>query len=49
MNAAYMSAMPDHSRFLVPVDVYKGAGISEIRLLLGWADALRQGRMPMTR
>ena len=42
--AAYSSATPDHSRFLIRVSPDAAKDKGEIRLLFGWQEALRQGQ-----
>ena len=45
-EARYAVATPDHSRFLVRVPPEdSSARASEIRLLFGWAKALKAGRL----
>lgn len=45
--AAYSTATPDHSKILIRVSPDAAKDKGEIRLLFGWADALRQGKPPM--
>jgi len=46
--ARFSTATRDHSRILIRVSPDAARDKGEIRLLLGWADALRQGK-PVTR
>ena len=45
--ARFSTAMRDHSRILIRVSPDAAKDKGEIRLLFGWADALRRGKPPM--
>jgi dipeptidyl aminopeptidase/acylaminoacyl peptidase len=44
LGAPYTCANDDHSRILIRVSPDRAKDKGEIRLLFGWADALKQGR-----
>jgi len=48
-DAPHAAANADHTRFLVKIPVDAGVRASEVRILFGWAEALRQGQLPWRR
>jgi WD40 repeat protein len=48
-DAWFAAANADHTRFLVKTPIDAGVRSSEVRLLFGWAEALRRGLLPSPR